>query len=510
MTRKFLYSAFCLFVVFITNAQEPSRIRTLIIIFDGLRPDYITMNGMPNLFALKDRGCYATEHHSVFPTVTRVNASSYVTGAYPKTHGLLGNTVYFPEVDKEKGLNTGDFHELQRIADATEGKLLTVSSLGELLHMAGERMMVFSSGSSGQAFLQNHTISGGGVINPEVILPSELKEDVIKTIGTPPPGSKPNRAQHEWATRALIQYGLAADGPLVNAIWFSDPDGTAHTYGIGSPLATESLKEVDLQLGNILKALEERGLSSSFNIIITADHGFVTAAGTQNLGAFVKEIGVTKGPGSDDVVLAGNAIYVKGHDPALIKKIVSQLQEQPWVGAIFTGAKEGQSVEGWVGGTLSFESIHWNHSARAADILVDYNWDDERNSFGYEGRSLAPGVAGHGGSSPYEIHIPLIGYGPQFKNGFESSLPTSNIDIAPTILHMHHLPVPSTMDGRVLKEILAENAGKESASVKKQVTETFVNSAWGSYRLILERSVVAGRYYVNFTRVERKLKGRKK
>src|SRR5688572_25754375 len=95
--------------------SDENNIRTLIVFFDGLRPDYMTPEAMPNLFAFSKSGCYGKQHHSVFPTVTRVNASSYSSGSYPATHGLMGNTVYFPEVDKVKGLNTGDYETLNKI-----------------------------------------------------------------------------------------------------------------------------------------------------------------------------------------------------------------------------------------------------------------------------------------------------------------------------------------------------------------------------------------------------------
>ena len=146
-----------------------SDYRSLIIFFDGLRPDYITQETMPNLYAFKKQHSYGMQHHSVFPTVTRVNASSYSTGSYPGTHGLMGNTVYFPEVDAAKGLNTGDVEDLNKINKATNGHLLTSTSLGEVLKNVGAEMMVFSSGSTGQAMMQNHTLAGP-IINPGFII----------------------------------------------------------------------------------------------------------------------------------------------------------------------------------------------------------------------------------------------------------------------------------------------------------------------------------------------------
>ncbi|MCA9442900.1 MAG: alkaline phosphatase family protein, partial [Candidatus Omnitrophica bacterium] len=54
-------------------------------------------------------------HHSVYPTVTRVNASSFVTGCYPAKHGLMENTVYFPKVNPTGGLSTGSRDNLEKI-----------------------------------------------------------------------------------------------------------------------------------------------------------------------------------------------------------------------------------------------------------------------------------------------------------------------------------------------------------------------------------------------------------
>lgn len=485
-----------------TISQQTSD-RTLIVFFDGLRPDYITEDGMPNLYAFKKNGCYGKQHHSVFPTVTRVNASSYSTGSYPGTHGLLGNTVYFPEVDTKKGLNTGNAEDLNKITKATDGHLLTAISLGEILQKSGARMMVFSSGSTGQAMMQNHTVSGGAIINPAMVLPESLKETVVAAIGPIPPAGKPNTQRHKWITDALIHYGMAADGPMVSAIWFSDPDGTAHSDGIGSVTAKQSIKDVDEQFGRILQALKEKGLTDHFNIIISTDHGFVTNVGKEGLSEFLIKEGLKKDKESEDVIVAEGAIYVKDHNEEIIRKIVSAFQAQEWIGAIFTKGKKAGDMKGYIDGTLSFESIHWAHPQRAADILVDENWDDRKNEAGYAGTSFSRGVAGHGGLSPYEVHIPLIAAGPAFRKSFELDAPTSNVDIVPTILYLHNLPVPKEMDGRVIYELLAKPNGKTNGTAKKETITTIAKTDWGTYELQLERTVIGKYRYVNYAKVKR-------
>src|SRR5512143_533995 len=103
--RRFAVLA-ALFFAGALSAQAP-RTTHLVIVVDGLRPDYVTPEVMPRLSRLGRRGIVFTAHHSVFPTVTRVNASSIVTGAYPEPHALLGNTIYIPSVNATRGLDTG-------------------------------------------------------------------------------------------------------------------------------------------------------------------------------------------------------------------------------------------------------------------------------------------------------------------------------------------------------------------------------------------------------------------
>jgi len=489
------------------NLATQGELKTLIVFFDGLRPDYITQEAMPNLYAFKKQGSYGKQHHSVYPTVTRVNSSAYSSGSYPSKTGLMGNTVYFPEVDKAKGLNTGEASELNRITAATHGKLLTAATLGEILQAAGKRMMVFSSGSTGQALLQNHTVSGGAIVNPAMILPESFRDTVIAAVGPVPAHQKPNALQHKWVADALIKFGLAKNGPAVSAIWFSDPDGTAHADGIGTESTMASLKSVDHEFGRIIDYLKSQQLDQTYNILISSDHGFITYAGKDNLTELLIKKGLKKDKLSDDVIVVERALYVKDHNEELIKKIVAMLQEEDFIGPVFTKGAAAGDLKGWVEGTLSFAAIHWDHPTRSADILLDTRWDDRKNDFGYAGTSLASGVAGHGGFSPYEVHIALLASGPSFKKSYESDLPTSNVDITPTILYLNHIPVPKEMDGRVVYELLTEKAPAGTPlKAKTDVVKTEANSPWGRYLLTLHRTLLGAYIYIDYAETSRILK----
>src|SRR6187551_3317195 len=108
--------------VSLSGARQPAH-TVLVIVVDGLRPDYVTHDVMPRLAQLGRRGVVFAAHHSVFPTVTRVNASSFVTGAYPESHGLMGNTIYIPKASPTKPLDTGKRENLE-LVERADGALL--------------------------------------------------------------------------------------------------------------------------------------------------------------------------------------------------------------------------------------------------------------------------------------------------------------------------------------------------------------------------------------------------
>src|SRR5262249_53905461 len=147
--------------------------------------------------------------------------------------------------------------------------------------------------------------------------------------------------------------------------------------------------------------------------------------------------------GSADLVVAEGAIHFRADaDAARVAAVVAALQKRPEVGAIFTRPRDSGGPEGIVPRTLSFDLARWNHRGRSGDILVSANWTRARNGAGSEGTTTASGAAGHGSSSPYDIHNTLIAAGPDFREHARSSVPTGNVDIAPTLLRLLNLEIP--------------------------------------------------------------------
>jgi arylsulfatase A-like enzyme len=136
-------------------------------------------------------------------------------------------------------------------------------------------------------------------------------------------------------------------------------------------------------------------------------------------------------------------------------------------------------------------------------VLVDVQWTDAANDRGWRGTTTDSGVAGHGSSSPFDIHNTLIAAGPAFKTQSTSDAPTGNIDIAPTVCHLLGVRPAETMQGRALTEILRDGPEPASLEVIKHVHTAETKIPGGRYMLELQKSQVGRTPYVDFTRTRR-------
>ncbi len=480
------------------DAAAPSR--HLLIVLDGLRPDYVTPQVMPALHALGQRGVVMTRHHAVYPTVTRVNAASISTGAYPEAHGLMGNSVFFPAVDPGSFLGTSDRANLLQV-EASGSPLLTATTLGEVLETVGQRLLVASSGSSGSSYLLNHTVAGGAILHYEYGIPDTLHVEALARLGPVPDADTPNHARNRWIVDAFLDVALPEVDPAVTVLWLSDPDTTAHQHGIGHPSTIEALFRLDAEIQRIQDGLAEVGLLDTTNIWVTSDHGFSEHTGSIDLVALLAPFAGVLDDGSPRIVAGAGAIYVRDDDRETIAEIVAALQAAEGVGAVFTDAASPGETEGWVPGTLSFDLARWKHE-RSAQILYSADWSNDVGDYGFPGTSAQEGVAGHGSSSPFDIQNTLVAAGPDLKAGVRIESPTGNVDFAPTFLHLLGVDVPSSMQGRVLREALRDDEG--AAPLRAETTTVTVETADGSYTLTAVVSDADGRTYLDYTTVERR------
>ena len=148
-------------------------------------------------------------------------------------------------------------------------------------------------------------------------------------------------------------------------------------------------------------------------------------------------------------------IYVPDRNGPTVTKAVAFLQTRSEVGAIFVDNRYGD-----IPGTLPLNLIRVENTAgRNPDIIVSYDYDASAMVGGlagteYSGSLLNNPYRGmHGSFSPFDVHNTLIADGPDFREGIKDTLPTGNVDVAPTVASILGLILPHA-DGRPLSEAL--------------------------------------------------------
>ena len=63
----------------------------------------------------------------------------------------------------------------------------------------------------------------------------------------------------------------------------------------------------------------------------------------------------------------------------------------------------------------------------------------------------------HGTLSRFDVRNIFVAAGPDFRGRMRSDLPSSNLDVAATIMHLLELKPPQPLDGRVLREAIARS-----------------------------------------------------
>ena len=471
----------------------------LIFALDGLQPAQVNLKLMPNLSALAAKGVTFAKHHAVFPTVTRTNVSSLVTGRHPGGHGLAANFLVIREFEPHHPLPAME-PQLDQVARKT-GRVLLAPTLADILHQHQQEYVAIGVGTSGNAYLQNPAAdrSGGATIHPDFTLPYSLNEEIIGRFGPWPEEARPNTPRMAHAVRIMTEYILPERQPAVSLIWSSEPDKTQHVAGVGSDLSDAAVKEADQQLGNLMAWLKHTGRATTTDVMVVSDHGYSTISEVVNVETLVREAGFPPGDEIGGVVVAPNGgsvlFYVRDEDHAIAEGLATWLMDQDWCGTI-TASQAVASITG----TLP-ASLVGNEGPRVPDITMSFRWVSSANEAGYRGKvysaRASPGLGQHGSMSRHEMNNVLFAWGPSFKAGVKLEVPSGNIDLAPTVLAILGMSGDATMDGRVLEEALAGGPEADDVGWSTELHNTERELADNVYRQQIKLSQVGNTTYVD-------------
>ena len=468
--------------------------KVLIFGIDGLQLSQVIPEKMPNLSKLKSRGTFWSQHHSVFPTVTRVNTVSMLTGCNPGTHGLAGNYVVLRDYDASKVIPILQ-PELEEIT-AKIGPVLKVPNIVNIIGKYGLKFAAVNIGSTGNAYLHNYDKSPNGiVIHPEFCIPDILEQDILDRFGKWPAKTLYDEERQNKAMEILLSYVLDELDPSVAMFWSNNPDTVQHASPVGGQMSDKALSIVDNQIGKLCRYTEA---DKKMNILFVSDHGYSTIKDTVNITDNIKKELVQLIPDIDQILIAPNGgsvlFYINPPDVKVIETLIDYLIQQPWCGNLLTSSKFG-AIKGTVDlGIVGLEG------ERSPDLVMSFRWENLMNEFSVPGVAYnAGGVKGnglHGSMGFSEQHCTLIGFGPDFHEGVEVKIPSGNIDVAPTVLDLIGINDTSKMDGRVLSEGLVGRNFSSAEVLKKEIfKERKIHSS--QYRQQIDISIYKGSTYLD-------------
>src|SRR2546421_3284201 len=106
----------------------------VVVVWDGMRPDFVSEQNTPTLWKLARSGVIFRNHHSAFPSATIVNGTAINTGVYPSRSGILANHDYQPRVNLKSSIDVVNSRVVRKGDEFSGGKYVAVSTIAELIH----------------------------------------------------------------------------------------------------------------------------------------------------------------------------------------------------------------------------------------------------------------------------------------------------------------------------------------------------------------------------------------
>jgi arylsulfatase A-like enzyme len=436
------------------------------------------MANAPNIKGLIARGTLAFTR-VVVPTHSNQNNIALLTGQYPDGNDVPANdwlartNGFLSPVSVAGQLNTGDYalwdkNPLRVRGDSVYGATRAAGGrsayVGELppFEAGADEVHLSIVGTVFEtpfgALTVDETTAKNLLVN-DLDYPKDVA-DSYAFDGPPASGETQTQFTLRDAADTIRNHPM----PAFMFVWdfIALDDDPTSMYGADGPQLEQIIEDYDGGLGELLAALDAKGLTASTNILFTLDHGKVdthnqVALGTHGganadgqMAAVVAAEGAAMGLDSSSYALLnedGDAqIYadVPGAGTAagaaaqadVTHKLLALVQSGAIVGLDTTRTLTADGALG----TRSF------HDFRAAspnqpDIVVFPQDDWTLNQV--DATNSAPGpfqehtqypYGRHGGFSADELYVPLIMAGPAFKSGVLLPHPVLHPEVAPTAL----------------------------------------------------------------------------
>jgi Type I phosphodiesterase / nucleotide pyrophosphatase len=263
-------------------------------------------------------------------------------------------------------------------------------------------------------------------------------------------------SQFEFVTE-LIQRERLGQGSGLDFLCILEGSSELLGYETGArgPLMRQMVLQIDRRLEILIAQLTKTLGENGFNLAVVGAHGAPPDPGPDLRESMVVD-GEKLAQAVDSVLLSRGAgrveryIYpffyldtTKVPDPDRARLLAARAAlEHPSVTGYYTLNGEVSVTDEWA---KRFRNSF--HPERSGDFMVSYR-PDQIEKFG-ENRGVS-----YGSLYNYDVRVPLMLYGPQFRPGIYHA-PVESVDLAPTLAQAIGSPYPSSSTGRALSEAFA-------------------------------------------------------
>ncbi len=386
MLKKITY-ILVLICTFLIAAEKPY---VLLISFDGFRWDYTDKAELPNFNYLINHGVKASSLQPVFPSKTFPNHYSIITGMYPVHHNLVFNDFTDPRTGER--YQTKGAVKLESkwyggepfwvTADKNGIRTASVFWVGSTVNDPQRRPDYFN--------YYNHTLSHGDRVS-KIINYLQLPEK---------------------------------ERPHFLTLYFPDTDDIGHRFGPDSPQIIDTLKTLDVMLGDLFSRLKRIHMLKKINIILVSDHGMISVDST-------KSIPLKKW-------LNGYHYHLNGHGP-VTGIVCDSKKDIPKIYKLLKTKKTGYSL--YYKNELP-RTYHFSDNMRIGDIVVIAH-----PKYWLKLSSYGPSKGAHGYDNHFlDMQGIFMAMGPAFKSGYKTGT-VRNIDIYPLLCKIFEIKPAKGIDG---------------------------------------------------------------
>jgi predicted AlkP superfamily pyrophosphatase or phosphodiesterase len=269
---------------------------TILISLDGFRADFLQRGLTPTLNRFIREGVSPLYMTPSFPSVTFPNHYTMVTGLYPESHGIVGNTFWDPAMQDEFYYT----HTQKSMQPKWWG--------GEPIWMTAETQGVRSAihmWPGSEAHIGGIEPAHMDVYNGHEALDSKV-DRILGLLDLPGPDSP---AAMDFNPR-----------PQLIAAYVPNVDADGHLYGPNSTEIRQTIINVDNMLYGIFAGLQERNLTNIVNVVVVSDHGMATTS-TDRLIQLEDLVDINQIEHTDGWPLYG----LRPKDPANLEKLYNQV-----------------------------------------------------------------------------------------------------------------------------------------------------------------------------------------